>query len=260
MVAQLPRLKAVASNILEYGAPVPSFGDPDSATVATLGLNPSCFEFINRDGAELDGEIRRFPTLGSLGITSWEQASDVHLSSIASSCSTYFKRNPYDSWFGQLDALLRAANFSYYGDSGACHFDLVPYATICKWSDLSVRERKLLIDLSGTTLAELIEQSAVRALILNGASVVSEFEKLVGNQLPKIQMDEWTLPRKSGQGVRGYAVSGRVHAIAGKPLSRPLLVIGFNHNIQSSFGVTSRVRNAIAHWIGRELKDLHEAK
>ena len=36
----------------------------------------------------------------------------------------------------------------------------------------------------------------------------------------------------------------------GYALSRELLVLGFNHNLQSSYGVTSQVIDAIRHWVG----------
>jgi hypothetical protein len=61
-------------------------------------------------------------------------------------------------------------------------------------------------------------------------------------------MDDWTLPRRNG-GVRGHAFRGTVTNIGPVSLDRELLVLGFNHNIQSSFGVTRSVKSAISNWI-----------
>jgi hypothetical protein len=47
-----------------------------------------------------------------------------------------------------------------------------------------------------------------------------------------------------------------VRALSGVQLGREVLVLGFNHNIQSSFGVTTRVRAAIRQWVARTV---HEA-
>jgi hypothetical protein len=55
-------------NVLPGSTPVVAFGDPRSSPVATLGLNPSRIEF-EEDGVELDGHLRRFETLRSLGST-----------------------------------------------------------------------------------------------------------------------------------------------------------------------------------------------
>jgi hypothetical protein len=63
-------------------------------------------------------------------------------------------------------------------------------------------------------------------------------------------MIKWSLPRKTRAGVAGIAYSGDVTSIAGVDLGRPIRVLGFNHNIQSSFGVTKRVSNAIRQWLG----------
>src|SRR4051812_46832848 len=47
--------------------PVLFFGDLFSARVATVGLNPSDQEFLDRSGEELEGTSRRFESLRSLG-------------------------------------------------------------------------------------------------------------------------------------------------------------------------------------------------
>jgi hypothetical protein len=44
--------------------------------------------------------------------------------------------------------------------------------------------------------------------------------------------------------------------MAGIDLGRPVLVLGYNHNIQSSFGVTAKVKCAIRKWFAAVTKEV----
>ncbi len=234
---------------------MPSFGDPFRAKIATLGLNPSNREFVDRSGSELIGAARRFHTLTSLGLSRWSDATLMHTRLIWDCCKTYFSRNPYDIWFKQLDHLLGDTTASYYGDqSGACHLDLIPFATACKWTDLSHRQRDFLFSIAGNALGVLLRDSPVQVLVLNGRSVVVNFERVAGIELKKEAMKGWELLRSSRLNVAGIAYKGVITRLSGVPLKRRVLVIGFNHNIQSSFGVTREVRDSIRSWIGRTIR------
>ena len=156
-------MRAVISTLLDYlleltcdtaaidwTPPVPAFGDPFRAQVATLGLNPSDREFVDVHGRELDGVQRRFPTLRSFGLQAWHEATDAHLDEIAEACRFYFERNPYDAWFNRLDFLIQDTSTSFYTPlSPATHLDLVPYATGMKWATLPKRDRALLSEGAG---------------------------------------------------------------------------------------------------------------
>jgi hypothetical protein len=246
-----------ATRVIQWGCPVPSFGDLSLAQVATVGINPSNLEFMDEAGNELQGAERRFHTLMSLGLDSWGEADARHLETIAHSCRAYFDRNPYDRWFKRLDAVLAGINASYYDSllhaSGlelrACHLDLFPYATACKWTELSGNERLSLLKLAGDTLGHLLRDSPLRLVILNGQSVVRHFEQITGVALSRQEMTSWSLPRRSSQGVIGIAYTGTIDELAGVGLGHRLVVLGFNHNIQSSFGVTSEVLDHIRDWM-----------
>lgn len=240
---------------LAWGAPIPAFGNAEAAEVATLGLNPSNLEFMDQHGNELEGERRRFHTLGSLGIDNWRDIGPADLSKIYSSCVQYFASNPYDAWFKQLDYLLGDSEYSYYQAARhACHLDLVPFATACKWSDLNQSQRRILVDASGEFLAETIAASRIRVLVLNGSSVVSLFERAARVVLKRKEMPEWSLPRKTSADVMGYAYTGEFESYAGFSIGRTVKVIGFNHNIQSSYGVTHAIKHRIRKWIGDQLR------
>lgn len=254
LVTLLDRISADAArdaDVIPWGCPVPAFGDPTVARVASLGLNPSNREFVDDRGRELAGDARRFHTLRSLGLATWADADAEHLDQILIACRDYFDGNPYDRWFRRLDTVVSATGASFYDRaSPACHLDLIPYATKQKWTALNVRQRAGLLRLAGDTLGLLLRRSAVRVLILNGQSVVTHFQEATGIALKRTEMSDWALPRQSGDDVPGFAYRGRVDAVSGFPLPHELLVVGFNHNLQSSFGVTASVIRAIRRWIG----------
>ena len=126
------------TGVIKWGCPVPICGDPASARIATVGINPSNREFVDERGNELAGRSRRFHTLNSLGLSTWAEADCRHIEQITDSCTQYFQRNPYNIWFKRLEHLVSAMRATFYGDApSACHLDLVPYATTQKWTELS---------------------------------------------------------------------------------------------------------------------------
>lgn len=257
LIDRLDTPPLTGAHVIRWGSPVPAFGDPSVSNVATLGLNPSNREFVDESGTELIGELRRFHTLSSLGIRSWTEVDVRHLRLIIDSCRSYFSANPYDNWFRRLDIIVAAAGASYYDSSKqACHLDLIPYATESKWSDLPRAERSLLMGMAGDALGLLLQNASVRTLILNGSSVVNHFEEISDCRLNRKEMPSWTLPRKLGPGVLGHAYSGVVSAISEIDLGYDLVVLGFNHNIQGSFGVSSKVMEGIRDWVGQASKEM----
>jgi hypothetical protein len=146
--------------------------------------------------------------------------------------------------------VIAGTGASFYDVSRqACHLDLIPYATGCKWTDLKTTQRSKLLKMSGDALACLLRDSAVRILILNGRSVVDHFQQIAGVPLYAEDMPTWSLPRQSTPSVVGVAYQGIVRMLAGVVLGRDVLVLGYNHNVQSSYGVTRAVVDAIRTWI-----------
>ena len=249
-VDRLDALQASSSSIIPWGCPVPFFGDLSSARTATVGINPSNREFTDVSGQELQGHERRLPTLGSLGISRWSDVNALHLREIIDACSLYFHRNPYDRWFRVLEQVLGPSGLTFYGSQPtSCHLDLVPFATTNKWGLLSISERRRLLDASGDALGSLLRESSLELLILNGRSVVDHFEILADVCLDRSTMRSWSLPRDPGPEIVGVAYSGEVDEIGGVGLSRAIRVVGYNHNLQSSFGVTCRVIANIGQWL-----------
>ncbi len=237
-------------DIIEWASPIPYFGDPSKSSIATVGINPSNREFVNPNGFELTGNERRFETLNSLGISNWNSLKQDHLYKIYTSCTEYFFNNPYDAWFKVLDKILGQTNFSFYSSLfHACHLDLIPYATEKKWAYLSTRQKAELLKASKRFLGETVKNSPIMILVLNGKTVVDTFSKMTDISLLSYPKEEWTLPRNSGPGVSGIAYKGELSTISGVSMDRKIKVLGYNHNIQSSFGVTTQVKTQIQSWI-----------
>ena len=249
---RLGREKIRRTDVLPWGSPVLAFGDLATARVATVGVNPSDREFVDRSGQELKGRRRRFHTLHSLGIESWAEADARHMRMILDTYRSYFFRNPYDSWFRRLDFVIAGTGASYYDPAGlACHLDLVPYATERKWSELGAHQRTLLLELSRDVLGNLLRNSPVDVLVLNGNSVVRQFERMSGTDFESREMPSWSLTHGRLGSTRGLGFRGRVDVIGNTALDRSILVLGFNHNLQSSWGVSREVARSIRGWITR---------
>jgi hypothetical protein len=237
------------TSVMSWGCPIPSFGNLLTSRVATLGLNPSNREFMDSNGKELNGSERRFHSLSSLKIKSWEDVTTKQLKLMLELSNNYFIRNPYDMWFKKLDYVISGTNASYYFPTlGACHLDLIPYATLNKWADLPASEKNLLLELSNDTLGLLLRNSPINLLVLNGQTVVESFEKICSVKLERRKMPSWELPRRS-LGVAGYSYYGEMNKIEGYKLKKAVLILGYNHNLQSSFGVTTKVLTSVRNWI-----------
>lgn len=252
LIDRLDSPVVAGTDVLPWGSPVPSFGDLSTSRVATLGINPSNREFTDESGNELQGPNRRFHTLNSLGLRSWGDVDARHLRLILETCRSYFFRNPYNAWFKRLDFVVSGAKASYYGGTDrACHLDLIPYATAHKWTGLTSQQRSLLLAATSDMLGLLMRDSPVQLLILNGSAVVQQFQDIAGVGLERQEMLPWALPRRSQYAVTGVAYRGTVDTLAGIALGRKILVLGFNHNLQGSFGVTSSVSHAIRGWVAQ---------
>ena len=245
----------IASDIIPWSSPVPAFGRADRSQLATVGINPSNREFVDQSGNELDGAQRRFHTLHSLDLVNWTDASAGDLHKIADSCSQYFEINPYDRWFKRLDIIIAECGYSYYSaHRPACHLDLVPFATWTKWGVLPSSKKRLLLESFKRTLGRMVRDSPVKVLILNGQSVVQQFQMLTPSHLVSADAPGWELSRRGGSTVRGVSYRANVSYIGGVDLRKRVLVLGYNHNIQSSFGVSTMVIDSIGRWLAQELQ------
>lgn len=126
--------------VVRGSTPVVSFGNAQSAGVATLGLNPSRIEFVDKKGVLLEGQEPRLATHSSRGTSDLSRGPHEAVLRVLEDCNTYFQRQPYRLWFDQLEPILAACGGPYYCGS-ACDLDLVQWATDPTWGKFETAVR-----------------------------------------------------------------------------------------------------------------------
>lgn len=148
-----------------------SFGHPLSASVATLGINPSSGEFLGRDRRLLTGADRRLATLDSLGIAKYTHMDDGRATQVVDDWADYFARRPY-RWFTPLDRILRSALGTSYFDATACHLDLVQWATDPLWGELGDVARARLLADDRSFLMQQLRAEHYKVVVVNGRTAL----------------------------------------------------------------------------------------
>jgi hypothetical protein len=237
--------------VIPWASPIVFFGNLKNARLATVGINPSNREFVDVAGCELIGPERRFPTLSSCGLESWSRATDDVVDAIFEHCTNYFSHRPYELWFNKLEAVISQTGHSYYSSMRqACHLDIVPFATCDKWAALTQKQRAALIRESNGLLISALASSEIDLLVLNGKAVVDCFSQAFNLTLEQHEASELNLNRRASRDVTGTIYRGSLTVQQELGTRRIVRVVGFNHNIQSSFGVTREVLKNLSHLIG----------
>ncbi|MCE9545450.1 MAG: hypothetical protein K8T25_08025 [Planctomycetia bacterium] len=216
------------SFIVPGSTPVISFGNVRTATVATLGLNPSRNEFYDK-GRELVENSRRLATHNSLGTSDLSNAQHSTIVQVLEDCNTYFRRNPYRRWFDRFDLLLTACGKSFKHGS-ACHLDLVQWATDPTWGKLPSAIRNRLLNDDSTFLADQLKNENLQLLLVNGRGVMRQLQRTIIDDLQQVDTID------IGHVSTGL-FTGRFERIR---------VIGWTTNLQSSFGVRNELRAELA--------------
>lgn len=230
LIERVGRPPPAGAYVVPGSTPVVAFGNARVATVATLGLNPSRVEFLDRAGNELPEPRRRLETLRSLGVASLAGALDATVARVVAGCDSYFQRNPYWQWFRPLEELLAPLGASYAAGT-ACHLDLVQWATDPVWGQLPPLTRQRLVGDDAAFLQRQLGEEHIRTLLLNGAGVVATFAAAYGVSLRQVR-------EVADRKVRCKVVAG-----VGP---RGLAVVGWSTNLQSGFGVTRELRRMLA--------------
>lgn len=213
--------------------PVIAFGDPVCAAVATLGINPSVREFMDR-GRLLTGAERRLATLQSLGARSVDQLTHDQVAAVLRDCATYFQRRPYRRWFDPLDELLQIGAAASYYDGSACHLDLVQWATDPTWGKIADSGLRQALLADGVPhLRTQLAQGNIRLVLLNGRQVINQVLVLGLADLEEVGR----LPLGKGT-CRLYKGTGR-----------GLQWVGWSTNLQSSWGVSGEFKHELGAWL-----------
>ena len=181
-----------------YGStPVVSFGDFTKAKVATIGINPSSLEFMDKSASGTSNSLlpegkKRLADAESLGLISDDEMDDdtaeyilgsTGAREIWESCRDYFKGpHAYWSWFSDLESVLSGLSASYK-DSSACHLDISPWATDPVFRDLTKEQRDCLLLGESDFLEWQIAKSNIEIVVFNGAQVYESLNSLEGFRL-----------------------------------------------------------------------------
>jgi len=219
------------ASVVAGSTPVVSFGNSLTATVATLGLNPSRVEFLDRHGNELSGDDRRLATHSSLGTDNLVKAPTDVVAQVLADCNSYFIRNPYRRWFDQLELVLSGCGGSYYNGT-ACHLDLVQWATNPTWGRLPSKSiRCQLLDADAAFLTEQLSNENIKVLLVNGSGVIRQLK----HALNIIFTEHDAIIGYGHHDTRLFtgAISGGTYVVA------------WSTNLQSSFGVSTDLRTEL---------------
>lgn len=239
--------------VIPFASPVLYFGNIEHTQIATLGINPSNKEFMDNNNNEINGEFRRFHTLQSLNISNWEELDQEKYSKIITSFNQYFTKNPYNLWFKQLDYLLSSTTYSYYFPyNNLVHLDLTPVVTFEKWGNIPLKSQNELLKEGAIILKKILRNTSINTLILNGRYAIKIIEGLSGTHASFEHITSWDLLR-SNNSIKGYAYEFEIERIVGFDLDRKIRILGYNYNIQSSYGITNEVRDNIRNWLKNKI-------
>ncbi|MFE5336094.1 hypothetical protein ACFQ8E_09300 [Isoptericola sp. NPDC056573] len=213
-------------SVVPGSTPIVVFGDVRTATVATLGFNPSKKEFVTNHGAPVDP--RRLATYESLGVETLMTATDEQVAQVLTECYEYFQHYPYWTYFKPSENLLQTTVGASYLDGTACHLDLIQWATDPVFGKLPGTVRKKLVAADQEFLRQQLLSENVRLVLLNGAGVIDAVRKM-GVDL--VEGEPAVADDRVAKVVVGEEYGARF--------------IGWNRFLPSARGVTNALKQAI---------------
>jgi len=212
--------RSLSRSTVAGSLPVLFFGDLFTATAATIGINPSFREYLDRSGHELDGASRRFETLTSLGAADRLSLTDEQCQRAVGTMRRYFDlgRPVYDDWFGPIGFVLRGMALRY--ETGAvAHLDLVQEATRQTWSDFAKaapEQAAALLRDDEVFFRWQLETFPLRLVVCNGRTALEATRRVLGAPIERSGQFErvtWSVGSGSAGG-RAVRVAGWNLALA----------------------------------------------
>jgi hypothetical protein len=245
LLERIMKAPPIQEYITPGSTPVVAFGNPITARVATVGINPSSQEFLDKKGNLLSGEKRRLADFESLGIRSYSEIDKAIAQSILEESNSYFLRDEsVYQWFRPLEKYVLEPTGTKYSDSTAAHLDLVQWSTAPVWRKIDDKNaQEILIQDDIRFLGEMIRQGDYEIVFLNGATVV---KNLVKYGLVTLTQDGYSPIGKSG--MKSALWMGQV-------LDSKSICLGWNLNLQQE-RTTESNREHLRDWIIEKLKGL----
>ena len=91
----------------------------------------------------------------------------------------------------------------------------------------TIMNEQFLLDKSSILLGNLLKDSDINYLILNGSTVIKNFELISDFTYKKELQTNWELKRKNGKNVSGYSYQGRVKQVGGIELNKKIALLLF---------------------------------
>lgn len=197
--ARIRRAIPDGAGVLPGSLPVVSFGDPGTAAVATVSLNPSSREFLTRAGEWLPDGKRRLASLHSLDAKAPGELDPGQVRQVVAESYGYFRGgNWYRPWFGWLERLLTRSEVGSYLEGSACHLDLVQWATVPAQGRLPAETWQRLVAEDREFLRWQLAHANVSVVLVNGASVIDGL--LAAGLTSGLAEDRLEYPAKEGTG------------------------------------------------------------
>jgi hypothetical protein len=197
--ARIRRVIPEGAGVLPGSLPVVSFGDPGTAAVATVSLNPSSREFLTKAGQWLPDAESRLASLHSLGVKDPGELDTGQVAQVAAESYGYFRCGRWNrQWFGWLEQLLASSGAGSCQKGSACHLDLVQWATVPAQGQLPTAAWQQLVNEDREFLRWQLGHANVSGVLVNGASVIDGL--LAAGVVSDLAEDRLEYPAKQGTG------------------------------------------------------------
>ena len=174
---------------------VTSFGDPSISRIATIGINPTTTEFLDRKSRSSDlagspiplpQNRKRFVDYEILNKSEGAPLDVEEAMAVVRKCQDYFKglRTPF---FTSLEenVLKNISKTFVYGEN-AVHLDIVQWSTQIAWNEFRSANPEVATKLLEEDLLFLerqVKENNFDIVYLNGQTVMSELKKIMGEEL-----------------------------------------------------------------------------
>lgn len=243
LLRRIMKSPPISEYITPGSTPVVAFGNPMTAKVATIGINPSSREFLDAKGNLLSEDNRRLADFAYLGIKSHSEIDRSVARRVLDESNSYFQRaESVYQWFEPLQKYVLDPVKASFRESTAAHLDLVQWSTAPVWGAIKdAKARELLIQDDIRFLGEMLNEGSYQVVFMNGSTVVKTLEKF---GLVEIQQAGWT---PLGKGTKQSALwKGRV-------VGSDSICLGWSLNLQH-YQTTEENKKLLNKWIGENTR------